>query len=110
MNGSLIVYATLKTIHDKKKNVLDSFLPFVERSLYQHKNDSLNISMLQSIVNDEFQIEIPKNTLISLLNILVKNKLVSIYNENIEIKSDLHKQNDSYVLYYENSKRDIINF
>ena len=110
MNGSLIVYATLKTIHDKKKNVLDSFLPFVERSLYQHKNDSLNISMLQSIVNDEFQIEIPKNTLISLLNILVKNKLVSIYNENIEIKSDLHKQNDSYVLYYENSKRDINQF
>ncbi|NPV00747.1 MAG: hypothetical protein HPY53_05125 [Brevinematales bacterium] len=108
-NPTIVLYATIKTIHDKKKNILDSYIPFIEHCLYQHK-ESLSVSLLQNFIIDNYKIEIPKNTLTTILNSLKKKNLISIKGEDIIIQRDMKSQNEEYIKYYEKSKRDLNEF
>jgi len=104
-----VLCATIKSFHDKKKNVLESYIPFIEHCLYSnYEND--NISQLQEFIISNYKIEIPKNSLITMLNILKTNNYITLKGENIEILKDMKNQNEEYLKVYEKSRRDLNEF
>jgi len=95
---SIVSYAVITTKYNESKNILLSFLPLVESALCKVEANFLSRDELNSLLKELYSYEIPKSILSELLNILDKQKKISmLIHENIEIhKSRLEDSGEEF--------------
>lgn len=76
-NIKLVSYAAAATAFDKSQNIFSGFLPMIENLLVL-SDERLSISFLalQKLVDETYQVNIPKSTLRYLINLLEENGYV----------------------------------
>lgn len=77
MKSHFVNYAFTTALYSEKRNFLDTFTPFVLKALYEC-NCILKDQELRQIIIDKFDLEIPVNTIKSIVTGLSKSKLVRV--------------------------------
>jgi len=74
---ALIGYAVLKRLHDDRRDILEAYTPFVEFAIAKQESTHTDIQSLQEFVRADFGLEIPTNTVRTILRRLARNGLIT---------------------------------